>query len=362
MPIEYLLTILRSRLWLILLTTCAAVAGGIYLTTSQPISYVGSTSLLIDYSAENPFDDDKLPAQLADGQLATQVDIIRSRTVALRVVDDLELAANPRQRDSLATALLRNLDVEPARESRIVQIRYESDTADMASRVANGFAEAYVDVTEELAQAPAARNAAMIDQQLDEMRKRLATAQERLSQYQRDRGIVAIDERLDTETTQLDELTSQLLEAQARTYDARSRQLGVNHPEYVRSVASEEALRRSVESQKQKLLELNQQRNELAVLAREVRVEEDAYEVALQNYYSQQLRSQFAQPRVEVLDPAMPSATRPDTNPVLNIVGSLVLGLILGIVLAVIAELTFRKVRSDKDINEALEVEYFGQL
>jgi uncharacterized protein involved in exopolysaccharide biosynthesis len=217
-------------------------------------------------------------------------------------------------------------------------------------------------VTQELAQAPAVRNAGLIDVQLEQMRTRLANAQTRLSEYQKAKGIIAIDERVDTETTQLDELTNQLLEAQARLYDVQSRQLGVNHPEYVRALEGEQALRRSVDAQKQKLLELNQQRNELAVLAREVRVEEDAYEAALQNYYSQQLQSHFAQARVEVLDKAIPAATSPDVSISLNIAGSLILGLVLGVMLAVISDLVFRKVASEEDVSESLEVELYGRL
>lgn len=362
MSLQYFLKVIRSRMWLILLTALVAVGAGIFFTLSQPQRYASTTSLLINYGADNPFDDERLPAQLADSHLATQVDIIRSRHVALRVVEQLGMASDPDSADSTATRLLRNLDVEPARESRLVQITFESNSSAQSARVANAFAEAYLATTQELAVAPANRNAALLDVQLDRMRERVAEAQSRLTTFQQQKGIVALDERLDTETTRLNELTNQLVEAQARTYDVRSRQLGVNHPEYVRAVQSEQALQRSLDAQKRSLLEVKQQRDELEVLARELRVEEDAYEAALQNYYAAQLHSQFAQPSVDILDPAVPSLLPSSPDIVLSIAGSLVLGLILGIVLGVGAELVFRKIRSDEDIEQTLGVELLGKL
>lgn len=362
MSLQYFLTVIRSRIWLILLTTLVAVAAGLFFTLNQPQRYASTTSLLINYGADNPFDDERLPAQLADSHLATQVDIIRSRSVALKVVEELDLAENDQKAEAVAARLLRNLDVDPARESRLVQITFESNSGAQSARVANAFAHAYLQTIQELAVAPATRNAELLDVQLQHMRERVAEAQSRLTTFQQQQGIVALDERLDTETTRLNELTNQLVEAQARTYDVRSRQLGVNHPEYVRAVQSERALQRSLDQQKSNLLEIRKQRDEMEVLARELRVEEDAYEAALQNYYSAQLQSQFAQPSVDILDPARPSLLPSSPDVMLSIAGSLVLGLILGILLGVGAELAFRKVRSDEDIEQTLGVDLLGRL
>lgn len=333
-----------------------------FFSLNQPQLYTSTTSLVINYGADNPFDSDELPALLADSHLATQVDIIRSRSVALRVVEQLGLASEPGEAVLVASRLLNKLDVNPARESRMVQISFESGGANYSANVVNAFAEAYLQTVQDLAVAPAARNASLLDTQLDIMRQRVADAQARLTTFQQQQGIVALDERLDTENTRLNELTNQLVEAQTRTYDVRSRQLGVNHPEYVRAVESERALTRSLEAQKRKLLEVKQQRDKLEVLARELRVEEEAYEAALQNYYTQQLQSHFAQPSVDILDPAVPNVLPSSPNLVVSVAGSLVLGLILGILLGVGAELVFHKIRSDEDIEVTLGTDLLGKL
>jgi uncharacterized protein involved in exopolysaccharide biosynthesis len=57
------------------------------------------------------------------------------------------------------------------------------------------------------------------------LRKALETAQQKLSQYQREKGIVdAQDDHLDVENARLAELSSQLVAAQRAMYDAQSRE------------------------------------------------------------------------------------------------------------------------------------------
>lgn len=356
MTFRYLLLVLRSRIWLIVLVALTTIAAGTYFTLTQPKEYLASTSLLINFNTENPFKEDGLAPQLANSYMATQVDIITSRSVVNRVIDSLGLAAETaEQREEWISTLRRKLDVEAARESRLIAIHYQSPDPQFAARVANAFAEAYVAVTQSLLVEPAIRNTRWFDAQIDQMRARLATAHSRMTSYQQAEGIVALDDRLDTQTQRLNELTNQLVLAQGELYDARSRQLGVNHPDYVRAVQREQALQESLEEQKQIVLALKKQRDELQVLAREVGVEEDAYSQALQSYYNAQLLSSYGQTSVEVLDAASPPTEPSSPNVALNIIGSVLLGLILAAMLAVAAELAFRKIREPDDVGELLE-------
>jgi uncharacterized protein involved in exopolysaccharide biosynthesis len=296
-----------------------------------------------------------LAPQLADSYLVTQVDIITSRNVVLRVIRDLGLAKTPEHINGWVDTLLSNLEVEAERESRVIAIRYTATTPQRAARIANAFAYAYTATTQDLSVEPAKRNTKWFDAQIAQMRERLAAAQSRLTSFQQEEGIVALDDKLDTEMTRLNELTNQLIEAQSELYDARSRQLGVNHPDYVRAVAREQALQDSLAAQKQQVLDLKKQRDELQVLAREVNVEEEAYARTLQSYYNQQLQSSYGQTSVEMLDEAVPPAEPSSPNVVLNLIASLFLGGVLAALLALAAELLFRKIRQPEDIGELLD-------
>jgi uncharacterized protein involved in exopolysaccharide biosynthesis len=294
--------------------------------------------------------------------MATQVAIISSRNVASQVVDAMQLADTPDEREAKIVQLLRNLDVEPSNDSRIIAVSYEASTPDAAAAIANAFARGYAATTQDLSIEPARRNADRFDVQLEVMRARLEKTQARLTAYQQDNGIVALDERLDTETMRLQNLSDELIAAQAGTRDARARQLGVNHPEFIRASLGEASLTESVEEQKSRVLKLKQQRDELDVLARQVDVEEQTYQSALQSYYNEQMRSSFGASGVDVLDPAVAPTSPATPNIGLNMVGGLFLGTLLGVLAALGIEMLFRRLRTGDDVEKLLDTRMLNNV
>jgi len=71
---------------------------------------------------------------------------------------------------------------------------------------------------------PARQYAKWFGEQGKSLRDNLEKAQAKLSEYQQEHGIVAIDERLDNETAKLNELSTQLTVVQGQTADAQSKQ------------------------------------------------------------------------------------------------------------------------------------------
>ena len=107
------------------------------------------------------------------------------------------------------------LEVKPARESNIINISWTGRSPAEAARVANAFAQAYLDTNLELKTTPARKYADWFEEQVKASRDRLETAQQKLSAFQERAGIVSSDERGDYETARLTELSSQLLRAQS---------------------------------------------------------------------------------------------------------------------------------------------------
>lgn len=376
MNLRLFLAIVRTRVWLVLFTLVVTVATGAVLTSLQPKRYVASTFLVLNIESQNPIQTTNLPAQLSVSYLATQLDIIRSRKVALKVVEllDLENSLAAREaytqsgntsvpiKDWLAFGLMSGLAVEPLPDSRVVSVSYEAFDPEQAAQIANAYAQAFIATTLDLTIEPARRNVAWFDEQIKVLRKRLEAARSRLTDFQRQKGIVALDEKLGTETSRLNELSKSLVEAQQELYDVRSRQLGVNHPEYRSAVERERASLQSLESQKRTILEIRSQRDELDALAREVEVEEQTYAATLQSYYKTVMESQVNQTNISVLSPAMPPQEPSSPNVALNILSATVLGLILGVVVAVGVEVLNRRVRSAKDVAEVMETKVLGTV
>jgi hypothetical protein len=82
--------------------------------------------------------------------------------------------------------------------------------------MANAFVQAYMDTALALRVNPARQYSGFFDQQVKDARDALEKAQAKVSAFQKAKGIIATDERLDVENARLNELSSQLVAAAGR--------------------------------------------------------------------------------------------------------------------------------------------------
>lgn len=352
MSVAQFLHVLKARFLLILLTTIVTVAAAAAFSLQQPTRYTATTQLVLNLDGGSPFENTAVPAQLSTSYLATQMDIIRSQKVALAVVDRLKLheeagwkaayAESDRTipiRPWIATQIMENVEAEPLQNSRVVSLSYEGSQPDESARLANAYAQGYIETALELVRAPARRNAAWFDRQVKALRGRLEAARGSMSRLQEERGIVALDERLQAETARLDDISRNFVQAQMEVAAARARQLGQNHPEYRAALEREQALRASMDAQKRNIQQLQMRRDEVDMQAREVESEQKNYEATLQSYFQTAMQSQFNQTNIAILSPALPPAEPSSPNLPLNLASAALLGLFLGGLAAALAEL-----------------------
>lgn len=232
------LTILFARKKILLLTLAVTVLATLVVSLLLPKSYQATSTVVMNYKGIDPLTGLAMPGQLMPGYMATQIDIISSKNVALRVVDHLRLAESPAVqaqfnedtggegtvRDWLADLLLRKLEVEPARESSVVGISFKGSDPAFSAAVANAFAEEYQRLSVQLKSEPMKKASGYFNEQIKLLRDNLEQAQSRLSKYQQEHGIVSVDNRLDVESNRLNDLSAQLVASQAQAMEARSRQ------------------------------------------------------------------------------------------------------------------------------------------
>jgi succinoglycan biosynthesis transport protein ExoP len=237
MSLPQLLTILRARHRIIVSTLLICVAAAAALSLLMPKTYKASASLLLNYKGTDPVSGAILPAQLVAGYMATQMDIVTSRRVALKTVDNLGLAANPvfRQRFAAATGgagdinqwladmLLKAVSVSPAKESSVIELNAKSADPAFAAAIANGFATAYQQLNLQIKVEPLQEAAKYFGEQMKSLRVDLETAQNKLSRYQQDHGLVSTDDHLDVESARLNDLSTQLVQAQGAAIEASTR-------------------------------------------------------------------------------------------------------------------------------------------
>ncbi|MEF7616499.1 chain length determinant protein EpsF [Aquincola sp. MAHUQ-54] len=231
------LSILRARKWAALLVFLLVVGTTVGVSLVLPKQYDATASVVIDIKPD-PISVIAFQGMAMPSFMATQADILVSDRVALRVIRDLRLLESPQLREQwqtegdgegtfeqwLITLLHKKLDVKPSRESNVININYRSPDPRFSAGLANAFAQAYIATTLELRVDPAKQFSAFFVAQSKEARSALEEAQAKLSAYQREKGIIAADERLDVENARLAELSSQLVQIQAISGESSSRQ------------------------------------------------------------------------------------------------------------------------------------------
>ncbi|HET7598609.1 MAG TPA: chain length determinant protein EpsF [Burkholderiales bacterium] len=244
MNIQQLILALRARPGVFALVLAATVITTLVVSLLLPKSYVGTASLLLDSKDEqslsnaNPLVPALLQQQQQAAYMQTQTDIMRSYKVVHKVLEQLGLLNNPDARQDfedatggsgsfenwLADQVLKYLKIETS-QSSVVQISYTAQDPRFAAQVANAFAKAYIDTTLELRVEPTQRTATWFDEQLKGLRAGLEDAQAKLTEYQRQKKIVAFtDERLDVENARLAEISTALVTAQNATSEAEAKE------------------------------------------------------------------------------------------------------------------------------------------
>jgi len=296
MTIKQFLLALRGRYWVFLALMLGTIAAAVAVSLLLPKTYTSTVSLLVDNPDQQTLAGQTVDARAKIGYMQTQVDLLLSQRAARKVVEDLKLHENPaaiegfRQsgargeiEDWIASGLTQGLKVEST-QSSVINVTYIANDAKFAATMANAFAKAYMDLTLTLRTEPNKQAATWFDEQLKGLRTSLEEAQATLAKFQREKGIIATDERIDVENARLAELSSQSLQAANATYDSASRlgqtrsntnkeslpevlanplvqtlkgevlrgeaklqelstRLGPNHPQYQQQVAENEALR-----------------------------------------------------------------------------------------------------------------------
>lgn len=237
MSLSQFLSILRARWWVALLMLVLTVGTTLGISLLLPPQYTASSTVVIDVKPD-PIAG-QFAGMLAPSYMATQVDVILSDRVARRVVRNLKLAENPQVRadwleategkgsieEWLSQRFKQSMEVKPSRESNVISVSYRAPDPRFAAALANAFVQGYIDTALELKVDPAKQYSTFFDLRAKDAREALEKAQSKVSAFQREKGIIATDERLDVENARLSELSSQLVMIQALSAESGSRQI-----------------------------------------------------------------------------------------------------------------------------------------
>jgi succinoglycan biosynthesis transport protein ExoP len=227
---------LKARRKAFLTVLAVTVFAAIVVALVIPKRYDATATVLIDARDEQTMAPGHMSPRERAGYIFTQMELIASGKVAHKVVRDLKLAQEPGMREDwerdtggvgtmeewLAANLLEKLKVDSG-ASNIITIKYSSNDPKKAADVANAFAKAYLDIALDLRTGPSRDAARWFDDQLKTLRADVTSAQTKLAAYQKEKGIVGLDDRGDVEVTRLAELSAELSRQRAAAMDAQTR-------------------------------------------------------------------------------------------------------------------------------------------
>jgi uncharacterized protein involved in exopolysaccharide biosynthesis len=206
-----------------------------------PRTYTATATLIVDRGKTDPL---AAVANLSNaemtGHLATQLELIQSPVILLRVVDrmqltqDKEFAAGFNGHDSNGLReyteknLAQSLNVASGRGGELLFITAAARDPVKASNIANAIADVYMEEEEGRLSGPAGERARRYSEDLAQLRAKVAAAQDTLTAFLQQKGITdlnAAPEATDTESQALKSLEEHLLDAQnqRRTLESRSR-------------------------------------------------------------------------------------------------------------------------------------------
>ena len=183
----------------------------------------------------------------------TQYELLKSRTLAQRVIDQLNLAENSSfmqknrslleyigmggeqdetkdaqrrkagQESPVVGQFLRLLTIEPVRNSRLVKVHFENADAQLATRVVNAIAQAYIALNLERRMDASSYAKTFLQERLEQIKAKLEDSEKTLNKYAREQEIIKGDEKQSSVDSQtLQEFTGALAKAQQERIQAES--------------------------------------------------------------------------------------------------------------------------------------------
>ena len=250
---DYFRIFLRRR-WAILSVFFSLVATvTLYSYSAAPI-YVATAQILIEGQTPRPLDQTGggTPYDFQGEEFyQTQYQLLRSRALAKKVADKLQLKNHPfystifgnlsptadnalkqQAEDRLAALIAQDVKVKPIRSSRLVDVSFSHPDPQFAAQLVNALIQCYIEQYLEFRFAASQGVAAWLTQKIDEARKKLEESEAKLNQYRREHKIVTLEDKESITGQKLEQLNKDLLTAQTRrmAVETKFRAVSQGHP------------------------------------------------------------------------------------------------------------------------------------
>jgi polysaccharide biosynthesis transport protein len=240
-PLVHYWRVLNKRRWTVLATTAIIFTLAVIATLKTTPLYQATSKVAIFPEMPNVLGfksfDDNSPDFQYDVALETQAAILRSDALALQVIQTMHLDENPKfssaprhktgdaledaslQPDASSTAGLigrfhGGLGIQIIPNSRLVQISYTDPDPRLATQIVNTLVRTFTEQNFKTKYEAATQTSDWLNTEIDDLRLKVQTSEEKLVRYQKDHSILGVDEKQNIVTAKLDELNRELAAAE----------------------------------------------------------------------------------------------------------------------------------------------------
>lgn len=227
--------------WKVALSILAVVLLGTFLASyfSKPLF---RASVTIQIERENPNQltiEDLFGIESSDQEfLQTQYVLLKSRGVAGRVLDDQKLLSDPdfyppgingkseeeirKIRENMIPALIAGLEINPVRNTSLVELAYVAPTPRLAQKVAEGYGDSFMRRTIEQKLENVKQANEFLTRQIADVKTELDVTRDQLQRYGESKDIISVNSADNITMQKLMKLNTDLTGAQNDTYLKRA--------------------------------------------------------------------------------------------------------------------------------------------
>lgn len=345
----------------------ASVKLAFYMPDPQILSNVGSSAFQYNQMQRPSF-------------FATQQEIIKSAPVARRVAESLKLIKYPDNEahvEGVINSIIGSISVSTPEYAQILIIQCTKGDPEMAMKVANATAEAYIRYNDNRRYHVYRKSMGALTEQLEDLKKKLEEAQKRLidfiekekiTQYGDNPRSLGSSNRITQEKdprTFIENLNKQKVEAEIKMakllekyYEAHPKVQAVkNNIKILNTKIAEEEkrLNRLKAVNDREIIEAKQKEIRYSILKRDVEVNKQAYDVLIRKLKETDIGSEMDTNFVDIIEYAKKPKFPISPNKKKKVIFSIFLGLVLGLGLGLALQYFDTSFKSADEVQSVLK-------
>ena len=264
-----------------------------------------------------------------------------------------------RKKKWLTAVVQSGVIVQGTEKSQLVIVSYDSKDPGFAAEIANALVEAYIELGLESQLNRTQQTSIWLSKRLESLKQNLVEAQRELQEYLAREDMLDSSRNKQLTTSKLTALNTEYIAARSK-YDELTKRYGAKHPKITEAKAEMEAAKKRWENTSKSVGADKSKEFELATLEKEVQANQELYDVFLAKFRETDLSSGAQISSARVIDKALPPGgpIHPNKQKIMMTWG--MGGLILGILLAFLREQLDTTFRNPRGLEEKLHLPMLG--